>query len=73
MMTSDEVVVDSICSDESVESFKESEHTFDCDEALQWDLRMILQEHSDNVIKKWGNSEQWILELRDGRRVAILI
>ena len=72
-MTSDEVVADSICSDESVQSFKGSEHTFDCDEALQWDPRMILQEHSNNVIKKWGNSEQWVLELRDGRRVAILI
>ena len=57
-MTSDEAVVDSICSDESIESFKGSEHTFDCNEALQRDLRMILQEHSGNVIKKWENSEQ---------------
>ncbi|KAL0010054.1 hypothetical protein SO802_005162 [Lithocarpus litseifolius] len=48
-MTSNEVVVDLICSDESVESFKGSEHMFDCDEALQWELRMILQEHSDNI------------------------
>ena len=34
---------------------------------------MILQEHSDNIVKKWGNSKQWVLELRDGRRVAVPI
>ena len=24
---------------------------------LQRDIRLLLQEHSDNVVKKWGNSE----------------
>lgn len=37
------------------------------------DIQRIIQEHTDNVIKKWGISEQWVLELRDRRRVAILI
>ena len=50
--TFDEAVAGPICSDESVESFKGSEHTSDYEEALQRDLRMILQEHSGNVIKK---------------------
>jgi len=37
------------------------------------DIQRIIQEHIDNVIKKWGNFEQWVLELRDRRRVAVLI
>jgi len=41
--------------------------------ALQRDIQRILQEHTNNVIKKWGNSEQWVLELQDGRRVVIPI
>ena len=40
---------------------------------VQRDIRLLLQEHSGNVVKKWGNSEQWVLELRDGRRVAVPI
>ncbi|KAK7831726.1 hypothetical protein CFP56_027080 [Quercus suber] len=40
---------------------------------VQRDIKLLLQEHSGNVVKKWGNSEQWVLELRDGRRVAVLI
>ena len=40
---------------------------------LQRDIRLILQEHSSNITKKWGNSEQWLLELRDGRRVVVPI
>ena len=35
------------------------------------DPRLFLQDHSGNVVKKWGNSEQWVLELRNGRRVAV--
>ena len=33
--------------------------------------RLILREHSGNIDKKWGNSEQWVLELREGRRIAV--
>ena len=36
-----------------------------------WSLFQLYIEHSDNVIKKWGNSEQWVLELWDGRRVEV--
>ncbi|KAK9992046.1 hypothetical protein SO802_027031 [Lithocarpus litseifolius] len=49
----------------------ESATTSDGEDNLQQDIRLLLQEHSGNVIKKWGNSEQWVLELRDGRRVAV--
>lgn len=56
-----------------METLKGPIPTPNCDEALQHDLRLILQEHSGNVNKKWGNSKQWILELRTGRRVAIPI
>ena len=45
----------------------------DSEEGLVRDLRLTLQEHSGNIVKKWGNSEQWVLELRDGRRVAVPI
>ena len=38
---------------------------------LQRDIQRIIHEHSDNVIKKLGNSEQWVLELWDGRRVEV--
>ena len=41
------------------------------DVTLQRDIQQIIHEHSDNVIKKWGNSEQWVLELRDRRRVEV--
>ena len=40
-------------------------------ENLERDPRLILQEHSGNIVKKWGNSEQWVLELHNGRRVAV--
>ena len=36
------------------------------DVALQRDIQRIIHEHTDNVIKKWGNFKQWVLELRDG-------
>ena len=34
---------------------------------------MTLQERFGNIVKKWGNLEQWVLELRDGRRVVVPI
>ena len=37
------------------------------------DPRLFLQEYSGNVVKKWGNSEQWVLQLRNGRRVAVSV
>ena len=43
------------------------------DEDLQCNIQQIIHQHTDDVIKKWGNSEQWVLELRDGKRVAVSI
>ena len=43
------------------------------DVALQHNIQQIIHQHTNNVIKKWGNSEQWVLELQDGKRVAIPI
>ena len=40
---------------------------------LQQDIILLLQEHFGHVFKKWGNLEQWVLESRDGRRVAVPI
>ena len=40
---------------------------------LQRNIQQIIHQHTDDVIKKWGNSKQWVLELRDGKRVAIPI
>ena len=45
----------------------------DDDVDLQRYIQQIIHQHTDDVIKKWGNSEQWVLELRDGKRVAIPI
>ena len=45
----------------------------DSEEGLVRDLRLTLQEHSGNIVKKWGNLEQWVLELCDKRRVAVPI
>ena len=59
--------------DEFVEARNGSACTTDSDESLVCDLQLILQEHFGNIVKKWGNSEQWVLELRDGRRVAVSI
>ena len=64
---SDASVAGSLCSDASVDESLCSEG----DVALQRDIQRIIHEHSDNVIKKWGNSEQWVLELRDERRVEV--
>ena len=43
------------------------------DGELQRSIQQIIQQHTDEVIKKWGNSEQWVLELRNGKRVAVPI
>ena len=51
----------------------DSANTSDGEENLQRDICLILQEHFGNVSKKWGNLGQWVLELQDGRRVAVLI
>ena len=64
---SDAFVAGSLCFDASVDESLCSEG----DVALQRDIQRIIHEHSDNVIKKWGNSEQWVLELRDERRVEV--
>ena len=58
-------------SDESEEARNGSACSTVHDESLVLDPRLFLQEHSGNFDKKWGNSEQWVLELRDGRRVAV--
>ena len=59
--------------DESEEVGNELVCASNCNESLERDLRLLLQDHSGNIVKKWGNSEQWVLELRDGRRVAMSI
>ena len=66
---SDASVTEFLCSDASVDESLCS----DGDVALQRDIQRIIHEHTDNVIKKWGNFEQWVLELRDGKRVAVPI
>ena len=58
-LASDGSLNDSWCSDEDVD--------------LHRNIQQIIQQHSDDVIRKWGNSEQWVLELRDGKRVAVPI
>ena len=45
----------------------------DDDGDLQCSIQQIIHQHTDEVIKKWGNSEQWVLELRNGKRVAVPI
>ena len=72
---SDVVEAELLGSDETDEAKTEPTCTTDTDseEGLEQDLRLTLQEHSDNIVKKLGNSEQWVLELRDERRVAVLI
>ena len=46
-----------LSSDEPDES-NESAKTSDGEEKLHRDIRLILQENSSNVSKKWGNSKQ---------------
>lgn len=45
----------------------------DDDGELQSSIQQIIHQHIDEVIRKWGNSEQWVLELRNGKRVAVPI
>ena len=45
----------------------------DDDVDLQHNIQQIIHQHTDDVIKKWGNSKQWVVELRDGKRVAVPI
>ena len=59
--------------DKSEEVGNKSVCALDCDESLERNLQLLLQDHSGDIVKKWGNSEQWVLELRDGRRVAVPI
>ena len=66
---SDASMTESMCSNASVDESLCSNG----DVALQRDIQRIIHQHFDNVIKKWGNSEQWVLELRDGKRVAVPI
>ena len=66
---SDASMTESMCSDASVDESLCS----DGDVALQRDIQRIIHQHSDNIIKKWGNSEQWVLELQDGKRVVVPI
>ena len=40
------------------DEFDESAKTSDGEEKLHRDIRLILQENSSNVSKKWGNSKQ---------------
>ena len=70
---SDEVKSALLGFDESDEGGNESVCASDCDESLERDLRLLLQDHFGDIVKKWGNSEKWVLELRDGRRVAMPI
>ena len=58
-MSFDASVDESLCSDDEV--------------ALHRNIQQVIHQHIGNVIKKWGNSEQWVLELRDGKRVAVPI
>ena len=60
-------------SNESERASNGSVCSTNCDESLERDFWLILQEHSGNIVKKWGNSEQWVLELCDRRRVAVPI
>ena len=65
----DAFVSEFLCSD----AFLDESLCSDGDMALQCDIQWIIHEHIDNVIKKWGNSKQWVLELQDGKRVVVPI
>lgn len=53
ILGSDGTDTEFLCFDEA----DEAANTSDVEENLQRDIRLILQEHSGNVSKKWGNSE----------------
>ena len=48
-LSSDATLEVSLCSDDDVD--------------LQRNIQQIIHQHTDDVIKKWGNSEQWVLKL----------
>ena len=52
---SDVVESELLGSYESVEARNGSACTTDSNESLVRDLQLILQEHSGNIVKKWGN------------------
>ena len=60
---------ESLCSDATLEVSLSSDATLEVslcsdDEVdLQRNIQQIMHQHTDDVIKKWGNSEQWVLEL----------
>ena len=56
---SDASVTESMCSDASMDESLCS----DGDVALQHDIQRIIHKHTDNIIKKLRNSEQWVFEL----------
>ena len=51
---SDVVEVELLGFDVADEAKIESACTTDSEEGLERDFRLILQEHSDNIVKKWG-------------------
>ena len=88
-MTTDQLPSDSATSDASVnvtsvsddasatsdssDYTSENSMNFEDDGELQSSIQQILHQHTDEIIRKWGNSEQWVLELRNGKRVAVPI
>ena len=70
-LVSDVAETELLDSDEPEEARYGLTRTTDHGENLERDPRLILQEHSCNIVKKLGNLEQWVLELRNGRRVAV--
>ena len=64
---------DASATSDSSDSSSEISMNSEDDGELQSSIRQILHQHSDEIIRKWGNSEQWVLELRNGKRVAVPI
>ena len=62
-----------LASEASSDTSSEDSLCFDDDGDVQRNIQQIIHQHTDEVIKKWGNSEQWVLELRNGKRVAVPI
>ena len=66
-------VSESLASEASSDTSSEDSLCSDDDGDVQRNIQQIIHQHTDEVIKKWGNSEQWVLELRNGKRVAVPI
>ncbi|KAF3944252.1 hypothetical protein CMV_029266 [Castanea mollissima] len=58
-LCSDNEVDESLCSDNELDESLYSDNEL----ALHRDIQRIIHEHTDNAIRKWGNSEQWVLKL----------